>query len=574
MQKDMEIKELVLLEKYEEAYSKIKMEEKDFSIEDYILRAIVCREIGKYDEMYLWIKKGIKLEPDNSELFLLLGNYFERINSFKAYLCYENALLYAKDQEEIDITTPFLNRLKMEFTDIPNKVSIVILSYNTLEMLKMCIQSIRAFNYIHSYEIVVVDNASTDGSVEWLKHQKDLKVILNQKNEGFPVGCNQGIKIAEPDNDIFLLNSDTLLFENSLFWLRMGLYEENNVGSTGSITNHAGNEQMIGTSFLDLDEYYSFARENNILMDHPYEPKFYLIGFALLIKRCALDEIGLLDRRFTPGQFEDNDFGLRLYCNGWKNLLCHNSFIFHYGHGGGQASEFWRLRYVKNAEILKEKIGFDMTYYTHARHEMVSLIGHNNLDSFRVLEVGCGLGATLHRIKYEFPNAETFGIEIVHKVAELGNKQLNIIEGNIENMKMPYEEGYFDYIILADVLEHLHDPKETLILLKKYLKRDGYFLCSIPNIMHMSVMQSLLMGKFNYEDAGILDRTHLKFFTLDSIYQMFTECDMSIENMAFTLDTVNESEERKELLKVLMNYEKLAPIEQFSAYQYIFKARV
>ena len=77
-----------------------------------------------------------------------------------------------------------------------NGTSIVILSYNTLELTKTCIESIRAYTRDVPYEIIIVDNGSTDGSVKWLKRQKDLRCIFNEQNEGFPKGCNQGLAIA------------------------------------------------------------------------------------------------------------------------------------------------------------------------------------------------------------------------------------------------------------------------------------------------------------------------------------------------------------------------------------------
>ncbi len=95
-------------------------------------------------------------------------------------------------------------------------------------------------------QIIVVDNASEDGSVEWLRGQKDILLIENQENRGFPAGCNQGIAAADADADIFLLNNDTILPENALFWLRMGLYESEKNGAVGSVSNCVGNHQQAG----------------------------------------------------------------------------------------------------------------------------------------------------------------------------------------------------------------------------------------------------------------------------------------------------------------------------------------
>jgi GT2 family glycosyltransferase len=87
------------------------------------------------------------------------------------------------------------------------KTAIVILTFNNLGYSQECVQSIRENTQKGTYEIIVVDNASTDGTKEWLQGQADIKLHLNQANEGFPKGCNTGIKMADPDSDILLLKN-------------------------------------------------------------------------------------------------------------------------------------------------------------------------------------------------------------------------------------------------------------------------------------------------------------------------------------------------------------------------------
>ena len=91
-----------------------------------------------------------------------------------------------------------------------HKTSIIILSYNTLDLLQLCIKSIREYTEEGTYEIVVVENGSKDGSAEWLKKQDDIKGVYNEENQGFPKGCNQGLEIAT-GTELLLLNSDTVV---------------------------------------------------------------------------------------------------------------------------------------------------------------------------------------------------------------------------------------------------------------------------------------------------------------------------------------------------------------------------
>ena len=97
-----------------------------------------------------------------------------------------------------------------------------------------------------------------------LKQQDDLKLICNTENKGFPCACNQGIKLSEPENNIFLLNNDTLITANAIFWLRMGLYEEKHIGATGSVSNEPAHGQLMSEECHTLDEYIAYGSKNNM----------------------------------------------------------------------------------------------------------------------------------------------------------------------------------------------------------------------------------------------------------------------------------------------------------------------
>lgn len=525
------------------------------------------------EQTYTNIREGLRCDHKNYELYFRLGNYYESINPYQAWLCYENAEFYCDREEGRELIAGY--RIAIESKGIkPAGTSIVILSYNVKDICMRCIESIIKNNPKSAYEIVVVDNASTDGIREWLQDQEDITLVCNEENVGFPMGCNQGIEASQAENDIFLLNNDTMLLPNSLFWLRMALYEDEKTGATGSVTNFAGNGQIVKRDFSSIDEVMEYGISVNIPEKNALENKIWLVGFALLLKRKALNEIGLLDTRFSPGSYEDNDIGVRLRYAGWKVYLCHNSFIFHYGSGAGQNRGMWDEIEKKNEKKFKEKWGFNIGYYTNARVDVISLIKRDRNDSIHVLEVGCGGGATLSRIQYLFPNAEVRGIELEENVAKLASNQFDIIQGNIETMQPSYEEKYFDYIIFGDVLEHLYDPESVLKKLKPYLRTGGQFLCSIPNLMYQSVILSLLKGEFQYRDAGILDRTHIRFFTWNSICTMLWQCGLEPTDLITTSSNWKPNEEDEELLQALYKLPHIAMKDQFQVYQYVLSARI
>lgn len=543
-----------------------------FNIDDEIaqMKAIINYINGKYEEALEVIREGMIINPFNYELYFTMGNVFEEIKKYeKAYLCYEQALYLCHNDNEKTVIIDKNKELK-EYR-VP-KVSLIILTYNQLEYTKICIESIRQNVNPNTYEIIIVDNNSTDGTVKWLKEQQDIKCIYNSQNNGFPKGCNQGIEIARKDNDIFLLNNDTVIMNNSIFNLRLGLYHKDNIGAVGSVSNNVSYYQKVDVNYNDFNDYISFAKENNIPNEESYEERVKLVGFAMLIKRQVLNKVGKLDERFTPGNFEDDDLSFRIITSGYKLLLCKDSYIHHFGSVSfKQASYNYNKLLETNENKFKEKWGFTPRYSTFIRYDVINQIKEDKDSEFKILEIGSATGATLLGIKNKFKNAILHGIDIDKDSSRICQciAKTNVL--NMENEEIPYEEGYFDYIIMPDVIEHLRNPEEVLKKVRKHLKLKGTLIISIPNVMHYEVVYGLINGNWTYADAGILDRTHLKFFTLSESTKLLKKEGFKIQDVSGNLQYNDKDEE---LLLKLQRISNNVDIMQYKVYQYIFICQI
>lgn len=208
--------------------------------------------------------------------------------------------------------------------------SIVILTYNKLDYNKLCIESIRDYTEPGSYEIIVIDNHSTDGTVEWLQAQPDVKLIINNENVGFPAGCNQGIKAACGDS-VLLLNNDTIVTPHWLANLRRCLFSSEDIGATGAVTNSCSNFQSTPCEYGSIPEMIAFARQRNNVNPDLWESRTRLVGYCMLIKTEIINKIGLLEEAFSPGNYEDDDYCLRIRNAGYRLILCWDTFIHHFG---------------------------------------------------------------------------------------------------------------------------------------------------------------------------------------------------------------------------------------------------
>ncbi len=471
--------EKINAQKWDEAandLSRIVAHNNIFDEQVAVLAATVFAAVGNVTKAREVITKGLQLNYKNYELWLILGQTYENTNINQAYLCYENALYYCNNSVDADAICSFLENAKCKEDFCVNKCAIIILSYNSLHFTEECLRSIRDTCLDNAYEIIVVDNASTDGSAEWLRTQKDIVLQCNEENVGFPAGCNQGIRLAQTDRDIFLLNNDTILLPNALFWLRMGLYDNEKTGAVGAVSNCVSNFQKVDWCCKTKEEFLNMAISQNLPMARPYERRNYLVGFAMMIRRKALEEVGYLDEVFSPGTYEDNDIGFRLCEKGYEILLCRNSFIYHYGSGGGANAQKWRRIYARNAAKLADKWGFDANQYLVINSSLLNGIQADPGAALKILEVGCGLGLTLLALGQRFPNAELYGIENNRNLWPLIPSCLNVYHCGPETGTIPYHREYFDIISLGDVFDNSFDQIALAEKYAEYLNENGFLI--------------------------------------------------------------------------------------------------
>jgi 2-polyprenyl-3-methyl-5-hydroxy-6-metoxy-1,4-benzoquinol methylase len=162
-------------------------------------------------------------------------------------------------------------------------------------------------------------------------------------------------------------------------------------------------------------------------------------------------------------------------------------------------------------------------YYSNSRSEIAELIPKNIKT---ILDIGCAQGNFLKLVK-EKTKAITWGIELEVEVGmEAKNKIDKIIFGKIEEVINTIPDNYFDCITFNDVLEHLLDPTEVLKLIKPKLSENGTIIASVPNVRHFWNLYELIIKKdWKYRESGILDSTHLRFFTKKSLKRMFEDAD-------------------------------------------------
>jgi glycosyltransferase involved in cell wall biosynthesis/ubiquinone/menaquinone biosynthesis C-methylase UbiE len=231
----------------------------------------------------------------------------------------------------------------------------------------------------------------------------------------------------------------------------------------------------------------------------------------------------------------------------------------------------WGQSARKLEEILTSEltiINFNPSY-TGSRDDIAGLIPS---ECKKILDVGCGVGALGETIKQR-NGAEVVGIELNTEMAEIAGKILDrVVVGDLESVRLEehLSPAYFDCMIFADVLEHLRDPWAVLRDAVRFLNRGGVVVASIPNVRHYTtILNVAVKGRWPYDERGICDRTHLRFFTLTDIEQMFQNAGLRIVRLERKYRII----ERPHPYNRISKYLAWPPFRDFLTFQYLILAK-
>jgi trans-aconitate methyltransferase len=172
----------------------------------------------------------------------------------------------------------------------------------------------------------------------------------------------------------------------------------------------------------------------------------------------------------------------------------------------------------------------DPTYYGNVNWALLDKIP---AASSMVVEIGCGAGRLGEEYKKRNPASTYYGVELVGQAAALASARLDMVFcGAVESVDLGFLAGKVDCLVYGDVLEHLVDPWTVLKTHAALLKPGGKVAACIPNVRNWEVVRGLLQGHWNYADSGQLDRTHLRFFTLPSMFELFHGAALSVDDIS------------------------------------------
>jgi GT2 family glycosyltransferase len=214
------------------------------------------------------------------------------------------------------------------------RASVVVLTHDNLAFSRMCLASVLENTEYPNYELIVVDNASSDGTVEELMRLSgsiaNIKVILNDHNAGFGPANNQGLAAATGEI-LVLLNNDTVVPRGWLTRLARHL-DDARIGLVGPATNRSCNEAQIDIPYQTYGEFQDVARSQGDRYERERLPIRMPMMFCVAFRRDTFERIGPLDERYEVGMFEDEDYALRAKAAGLQVAWTPEVYVHHAYH--------------------------------------------------------------------------------------------------------------------------------------------------------------------------------------------------------------------------------------------------
>lgn len=313
-------------------------------------------ELEPYRDRFVYLANGNQAFGDYVELCL-----YGRDQLVDPEMC----ILFAKENDWSQRVHVFERVVESLFP----KVSVIVLCYNQLEYTQQCVRSILENTAYPNYELILVDNNSTDDTATYLRsmEEKDARIrcVFNKMNRGFAGGNNDGINAATGDY-IVLLNNDTLVTRG---WMMSMVKhcERGNVGIVGAVTNSIGNEAQINVGYSDIANMPAFAYAyTSQHMNEIYPHDGVLAMFCVMFSRKLVNRIGKLDENYGIGMFEDDDYSYAAKSAGFELVLPEDVFIHHFG-----SVSFKKLQDEKHRELFeRNKAYFEEKWNTewHRHH--------------------------------------------------------------------------------------------------------------------------------------------------------------------------------------------------------------
>lgn len=381
-----------------------------------------------------------------------------------------------------------------------NLVSIVVIAYNHLDYTRKCIESVLQYTADIDYELITINNGSSDGTKEYFDTLPHAKKINYTQNIGVDKAINFGFAMAEGKYTLNLSN-DIVVTHNWLKNLLTCMESDEKIGMVVPVCGYSSNFQKVELPYDTLEEMHEQARKYNISNPRLWEERLRLVTYTCLFRTDVQKSIGGFDEDFNPGGYDDDAISFTIRRLGYKLILAKDTYVHHYG------SVTFNVEYTvnnlaeRNRNLFREKFGVDSWGSAMIDFNIVSLIeysGKTENENMNILGIGSSCGSTLLQIKNEFKKSDVWGVKLFYLsqapncIPDLKTICEFCLCGEPSDASYYFKNIEFDYIILENDPSELKDMELVFTNLLHNLKDDGKILCTAKDEKVLSEIEKLL----------------------------------------------------------------------------------
>ena len=451
------------------------------------------------------------------------------------------------------------------------KLSIIIPVYNMNASLNQCLLTIRETVRL-PYEVIIVDDGSSgDECVTVPPAGDDVRVLRSEEHRGFSHAVNVGIR-ASVGEVLLFLHADILLAPHTVEDMLDALIADPMMGAVTAISprTYIWAEHCPDKEYHSWGEFITAAEDIRAQEKGKQLPLIVAEMFALMARRDVVDAAGFLEEEYSTPALAAYDYTVRMTREGYGIAVLASVYVHHDESIHAEVMESYEALRQQERELFRSKHGLSLDYSFQIRLDLIEMMDLQR-EGLRVLEIGCACGATLREIGHRNPTANLYGVELNEKAAEVAAPFATILSMDVERLDPAEIKERFDYIVMGDVVEHLLDPWAAIQNMRELLVPGGAIVASIPNVAHISNLYNVLGGRWTYEDMGLLDRTHFRFFTRQEIIKLFEGANLAVDEIRYKNIHMNSYVEklREEILSLRTVH---VDPEDIDAFQWLFRA--
>lgn len=386
------------------------------------------------------------------------------------------------------------NRLVTALGDRSELVSVIVQAYNRLDKTKKCVESILKYTTDFEYELVLIDNGSTDGTFEYYKsiHHPRKKIIRVTKNIGSYVSILQHLD----GRYIVFITNDTYVTKNWLNNLLICLKSNDAIGMVVPLTTNASNLQDIDISFNSLEEMQEKASQYNVSNPKLWHERLRLIFQLAVFRRETMEVAGaLLDYGYYH-DFVDDDVTFRIRRAGYKTILCKDTFVHHdhirSGLSEKELEDFNRSIETGKKDFTKKYYGIDawkdVNNYEITMMSLINPQEHDKNDKVNILGIDVACGSPILELKNKLRENDVYNTDLAAFSTDPKYwVDLNtictqeVVIDRIEFLNEHFDGKQFDYVVLGKPINAYQNPLDLINKLAKLLKNNGHLILKLRN---------------------------------------------------------------------------------------------